>query len=493
MEKNQQGNNVGRRDFLKTTTLAGMAATLPAASVLGQDARGIVRSNSQGRKRNLLFLNDNPATYESMLASIRAIKEYDFNITPVQVKYQKPDDLFQAIKGKEADILLIVLPRVINSAGNLPAAMGDMEIPVIMLPVNLDLIMLEADMVAAFRARGTTAMLANSQAHVLELVKIAAMPRILEGKRAVIYGKPFDSTSVPARNLNEDYVFKHTGVRLQYRPIEELKPLLASVSEESARKEMARWKKDAVKVVEASDQAILDASRLYVLLRSIVDKEGLSSISIDCLSFTFNANRILPLPCLSFTRLRDDGFAAPCEADVCGTLSSMLLQEISQKPSYFCNVSAVDEKRSTAVLRHCVAPLRLMGRNAPPLAYSLRDYHGMGGVTPEVTFPAGAEVTMGGFSKDLKDFVIWPGRLQTRVKDTDRPSFENAPPQYQKMRRYCTNHTEVKFKDVDRFLQNIAGCHHVMVAGSYTNAVRDAMLRMNVNVITPADMAVPEA
>jgi L-fucose isomerase-like protein len=170
----------------------------------------------------------------------------------------------------------------------------------------------------------------------------------------------------------------------------------------------------------------------------------------------------------------------------------MVLQEISQKPSYFCNTSEVNAQNSTAVLRHCVAPLRLMGRNAPPLVYNLRDYHGMGrGVTPEVEFPIGIDVTMGGFSKDLKSFVVWPGKTQSRVKDTDRPSFENAPPAAAKMRRYCSNHLAVKLKDVDSFIQNIAGCHHVMVAGTYTKAIRQEMLRLGVNIIGPSDLTAP--
>ena len=487
--------HVGRRDFIKTTTLAGMAATLPVTSLLAQEPRGALKPSPQGKKRRLIFLTDTPPAYNQITESIRAIKEYEFEITPVVFNPQKVQEAGNSIREiKDADILFIILPRVTTSSGNIPAALGDLDIPIVLLPVNLDLIMLESDMAAHFRARGANAMLANSQAHAIELIKIAAAPRILEGKKIVIYGRPFDSSSIPARNLSEEFVYKRTGARIQYRPVDELKPLLAGVSEESARKEMERWKKEAVQVTEASDQAILDASRLYILLRSIVDKEGLSGISIDCLGFSFTANPILPYPCLSFTRLRDEGITAPCEADVCAGLSSMVLQEISQKPSYFCNVSAVDEQKSSAVLRHCVAPLKLMGREAPQLPYNLRDYHGMGrGVTPEVQFPVGVEVTMGGFNKDFSNFVLWPGRTIARVKDTDRPSFENAPPAYAKMRRYCSNHLEVTIKDMNQFLQGIAGCHHAMVAGSYTNDVRNAMMRMNVRIVGPSDMTTPKA
>jgi L-fucose isomerase-like protein len=254
---------------------------------------------------------------------------------------------------------------------------------------------------------------------------------------------------------------------------------------------MERWKKEAASVVEPKEEALLESCKMYVLLRSILEKEALSGISIDCLSFTFNAKRKLPPPCLAFTRLRDEGFAMPCEADVCGMLSSMILQEISQKPSYFCNVSSVDIEKSSTVLRHCVAPLRLLGRNVPALPFRLRDYHGMGGVTPQVSFPVGLEVTMGGFTKDLKDFVVWPGRIQPGVDDTSRPSFENPAPELKNMRRYCTNRVELRIREADAFFQQIVGIHHVMVAGTYTNALREEMIRMNVNLIGPIDSSAP--
>jgi L-fucose isomerase-like protein len=484
--------HVGRRNFIKTSALAGVVAALPGAGFAAPDAiKGVFKPSPQGAVRNLLFLTDNPKKYEPLVNKIKAIKEFEIAVTPVQINLQKNPDAVNAEQVKNADLILMILPQVTSSSGNIAASMADLvTVPLILLPVNLDLIMLEADVAAQFRSRGINAMLANSEAHVIDLIKISAAPRLLEGKKAVIFGRPYDSSSVPARNLNEDYIYQQTGVRLQYRPVEELKQRLESIDEASAMKEVARWKKEATEVVETTDKAITDASRLYVLLRSIVEKEGLSGISIDCLGFSFNNNPILPYPCLSFTRLRDEGFAVPCEADVCGMLSSMVLQQVSQRPSYFCNVSAVDEQKASVVLRHCVAPLKLMGAQAPALAYRLRDYHGTGrGVTAEIQFPVNVDITMGGFTKDLREFVLWPGKTISRVRDTDRPSFENAPAAYAKMRRYCSNHLEVKIKDTEFFLQRIAGVHHVMVSGNYKKAVHEAMMRMNVKLVGPSEFS----
>ena len=490
-------HNIGRRGFIKVSALAGAAATIPVfgATAAAQSASGAAafgafnayKASPAGNKRNLLFLTGATQRYEPLFEKIRAITEYEIAVSPVQVNLQTSAETVNPNQLRDADVIVMVMPQVATSSGRVAASLPPVSSPVIVFPVNFDFIMLESDVVSQFRSRGVNALLANSENHLIELIKIAAAPRILEGKKALIFGRPFDSTSVPDSAPSEDYVYRHTGLSLKYRPIEELKERLSGISDNTARAEMERWKKEATEVVETTDRAILDSSRLYMLLRSIAKEEQLDGISIDCLSFSFDNNPMLPYPCLPFTRLRDEGFTVPCEAETNGMLSSMVLQGISKRPSYFCNVSEAKEQNGTVVLRHCVSPLKVMGYDAPEMRYRLRDYHGTGrGATAEIQFPIDMDVTMGGFSKDLREFVLWPGRIISRVRDTDAPSFPGS-----NMRKYCTNHLEVRIKDMDSFIQNIAGCHHIMVTGSYRRAVYDAMLRMNVRVIGPSDFSTP--
>jgi hypothetical protein len=49
--------------------------------------------------------------------------------------------------------------------------MADLDIPIIFPPSNLDLIMMDTDLVAAMRTRGANSILANSEAHAIELLK----------------------------------------------------------------------------------------------------------------------------------------------------------------------------------------------------------------------------------------------------------------------------------------------------------------------------------
>jgi L-fucose isomerase-like protein len=306
---------------------------------------------------------------------------------------------------------------------------------------------------------------------------------LLEGQKAVLYGRPFDSTTVTSHNLSEDIIYRRTGVEIKFRPIEELAALYKKIDAKDAIKEMERWKREAKEVAGVPDKAIIDACRLYVLLRSIIDKEGLNAVSIDCLGFTLNPDPVLPYPCLAFSRLRDEGITAACEADVVGMLSSMFLEQISRKPSFMCNLMSVNTSGSKISVSHCVAPLKLNGPDAPRMKYRLHSYHGFGkGAVPEVEFPVNGNVLVGGFSKDLKTFTLWPGQIDSQVKDTENARTKSGP-----INTACANTMDVKIRDAGRFIQNIPGLHQVMVLADYTEIYENALTGMNVKIAGPMD------
>jgi hypothetical protein len=478
---------VGRRNFIKTTALAGVAAAFPATNSAGRDASISNAGQTGAKNKRLLILSDNTKTYEKFVERLQSQSGNNLRISSMQVNYQKPDEIIRILGEQKMDVLLVCLPRLTFNFGSLYDSMGDLHIPVVVLSANPELILIDANLVASLRANGANVMFALSQDQASELIRLIVVPGILEGRRAVLYGRPFDSTTVPAHNLTEESIYQRTGVKVQYRPIAELASLYKKADESAARKEMERWKKDATQIIKVSDETILDVCRLYVQLRSMIEKEGLSAVSIDCLGFTMSPNPVLPYPCLAFARLRDEGITAACEADVCGMLTSMFLEEISRKPSFMCNLMSVDVPRSQIVVSHCVSPLKLNGANAPALKYKLHDYHNFGkGVVTEVDFPSGKEILLGGFSKDLRNFAAWPGRIQSQVKDTEKTSPGNGIGL-----NVCANTMEVKIRDAGRFLQNINGIHQVMVLGDFTKAIGDALYSMNTNLIGPSDFAAP--
>ena len=509
MKNHTKWTQISRRDFFKTTAMAGMAATLPAAGIMGCSAKSVslqnpvgqstltmagVKPSPKGMKRNLLLISDVPERYAKLIDTIKSIREYEIDVIPIKTDFKNPEEILKPVKERDADIIFMRLPGIGMSSRSIAEGIGTLDIPVILLPINNMLIMWETDLAASFRLKDTNALVANSEDHAIELIKILSAPRPLEGQKALVFSKPFGSTSIPSPNLNADYVYKRMGVSIEHRPVDDLKELIKGVDRKAAQKEMERWKKGAKKIVGVTDEMILNSSRMYILLRSLADQKGLSAVSVDCLNFSFSPDTAIPLPCLAFTRLRDEGITAACEADICMMLSSMLLQGVSRRPSFQSNVSSVNLQNSSTILRHCVAPTKIFGSDSPPQPYILKDYHGIGkGGTAEIEYPVGLDVTIGGFSKDLKDFVIWPGRVQAGIDDRATPSFKDAPPEMRKMRKYCTNMAEVKVRDVHDFLKSIAGIHHNMIAGSYGKAISDSLIRMNVNVIAPPDLMPPES
>ena len=497
-------HQIGRRGFIKVSALAGAAAAaIPAVgptAAYGQSSRAAglnrpFKASPSGDRRNVLFLmssagpgmGQKPGSEPAIVNKIREMTDYKVALTFVQTNLLTDAAKISAKQIGDADAIVIMISS--NSPGRVASEMPEVNCPVIIYPVNFDFIMLEADVTAQFRAIGVNALLANSDNHLIELLKIMMAPRILEGKKAVIFGRRLDSTSVPYVAVDEDAILKRTGMSLSFRPTEELEERLKGIGESEARTEMDRWKREATEVVETTDEAMLNTCRLYVLMKRIFQEEKLDGMSIDCLSFTFGNAKGIPHPCLAFTRLRDEGYAVPCEADVVGMITSMILEKIAKRPSYTANPSEIKDEKSTIILRHCVAPLKVMGYDAPAAPYRIRDYHGMGGTTAEVQFPIGVEITFGVLNKTLSEFTLWSGRIIDRVRDTDAPSFPggNSP-----MRKYCTNHLEAKIYDKDTLLQNLGGVHNFMVTGGgYTKAIREALMRMNIRVFGPSNFSAP--
>jgi hypothetical protein len=509
MSKDKERLCIGRRDFIKTTAMAVVGSTLAGPSIYARETGILSRSQfggSYGEKNNkLLCLSEFPEEHLKMIDSIRSDHGIDLQVSLIEVNFENPWDLVESIQNEGADILFVCLGhRFIFNYGVLYRYMGNLDIPILVYSPDQDLIMIDANLVAELRLAGANVKLAVSEMEVIEILREVAFPRYIRsnwekeaietlegipspsfilGRKALIYSSPFDSISVPSHNLTEEYVYDHTGVEIGFRPLDELMTRLEDVDESSATEEMERWRDEATGVDEVPSSVLLDQCRLYILLRSIIEEEGLSAISIDCLRFTLNSSPILPIPCLAFARLRDEGITASCEADVCGLLSSMVFETISERPSFFANVASVDKQRSSTVLRHCAAPLKLMGLDSPQQPYKLHDYHGFGnGLTPKVEFPIGIDVTMGSYTKDLKGFLVWPGTTCTGIDDTDEPMFPDS-----NIRRFCSNRVEIEIGDVDRFFQNIANLHHIMVTGNYTEEFEDIMSIENISIIGPLD------
>jgi hypothetical protein len=99
---------VDRRDFIKATTLAGMAGTLSGAHRLAQDTPMFSKPRNAGKTRKVLFVSDSPSGYEKLINSIKSIREYEFQVIPIQLSLQqKPQEVAASVREMSPDILMI--------------------------------------------------------------------------------------------------------------------------------------------------------------------------------------------------------------------------------------------------------------------------------------------------------------------------------------------------------------------------------------------------
>jgi hypothetical protein len=97
-------------------------------------------------------VSDSLSNSEKLIDSIKAIREYAFQVIPIQASLQqKPQEVVLSVREQSPDILLVrpTVRTALGNIGNIAVSMAELDIPIILLPVNFDLIMMDSDMVKA--------------------------------------------------------------------------------------------------------------------------------------------------------------------------------------------------------------------------------------------------------------------------------------------------------------------------------------------------------
>ncbi len=107
------------------------------------------------------------------------------------------------------------------------------------------------------------------------------------------------------------------------------------------------------------DQEQLDRSfRLLCALEDIVDENKADSIAVRCWPETFVDYGCAA--CGPMAMMNQSGVPSACEADVYGSVTTLMLQELVDEPVWMADLVDVDEADDTAVLWHCgLAPLSM--------------------------------------------------------------------------------------------------------------------------------------
>lgn len=277
----------------------------------------------------------------------------------------------------------------------------------------------------------------------------------------VLIVMPGTSRSAAAEAFRKQY-----GTDIRIIDYKALKAAFEAADARAARKAAEEFSRRALRVVEPKQADIEASLRLHLGISDLLAKERANAIAIDCLG-GFRRGDLPAYPCVSFSRLNDEGRYGVCEADLLSTMTQLLLTSFSGKPG-FVSDPVFDTSRNEIIHAHCVSATALHGVGGPSSPYIIRTHmEDNKGVSMQVLVPIGDTVTCGKFL-DATRFALSTGQVVGNVDDA----------------RGCRTKFRTRVADAARMLENFTGgLHRVVVFGDYSQAIRQMSRLMGFQVI----------
>ncbi len=256
------------------------------------------------------------------------------------------------------------------------------------------------------------------------------------------------------------------GTTFRYIEYADLKAAYDRIGEDAARKEADRYAAAALRIVEPSREQIYRGTRFYLGVKELLEREGSNGITIDCLG-GINRGELPGYPCISFSRLDDEGLFGACQADLGCTMTELLLTPFTGKPGFLFNV-VIDTSRNEIIQSHCTAPTSMRGIGAPPEPYILRTHlETSEGAAVQVLMPIGEAMTVARFLEP-KRLVTFSAEAIANVTSVEG----------------CRTQLRTRVKNARKILNGFKGIvHRVSYYGDYADAIEKMGRLMAFDVI----------
>jgi hypothetical protein len=165
---------------------------------------------------------------------------------------------------------------------------------------------------------------------------------------------------------------------------------------------------NAKELIEPTKADILEAAQQYAVLRRLMAAQ-------DCQGISLTGCLIAKPPCLAASKLRDEGIVATCEGCSHGVLGELVSFLLFNRPTFIQDPSP-NTINNTLIGAHCTSPTKLEGCDQPYRApYLIRNYHTRQGVSMQVLWPEGKDVTVLQFGWPKKTLMIGTGRVVSNI------------------------------------------------------------------------------
>lgn len=141
----------------------------------------------------------------------------------------------------------------------------------------------------------------------------------------------------------------------------------------------------------ATEEDVVNGIKSYAVARAILEREEGDGISMDCLGALGSTN--VSLPCISWSKMLDQGIPAACEADLGACVTHALVQQLFDRPG-FQQDPVPETARQCLIGAHCSCPTRLAGFDRPAEPFDIRHHHGNRDAVPHPVWRTGQRMTV---------------------------------------------------------------------------------------------------
>ncbi|MBC7326843.1 hypothetical protein H5T87_01840 [bacterium] len=240
--------------------------------------------------------------------------------------------------------------------------------------------------------------------HLFEVIKS------LEQSKILVVTDGADLTPV-TRKVQELF-----GTMVEGVSSDEVNAVYRRIRNSSAQEWADKWIKEAKKVVEPTQEDILKAAKMYLALKSIMERKSGDAITVNCLGLVYGG-KLEAYPCLAFFQLNNEGSTGCCEADVDSTITQLMMRYMTGRPGYISD-PVLDTATNRIIYAHCVAMNRAFGPNGPSNPYIIRSHaEDNKGASVQSLLPLGEKITTLRISIWDNTILLHTGKTVANIDD----------------------------------------------------------------------------
>ena len=291
----------------------------------------------------------------------------------------------------------------------------------------------------------------HDRINVLERTLLAF--QALHGQRLGIIGAPSDW--LISSGCDREKVWEKMGIEIVDLPIERLIANFEKTDVDPAAVDTLLKVPCREGMEEKVRTALPDAERIYRALKTLVEEEHLSGLTLRCFELLSTLGNT---GCLALARLNSEGIVATCEGDIPAMLTMVIARSIAGQSGFQCNPSRLDPVTREMYLAHCTLPLSM----AKTYNFDTHFESGIGvGIHGEL--PTGP-VTLFKLSGSLDRCFIERADLVRNAYSTN----------------LCRTQVIIRLQEGSQsipeyFLRKPIGNHHVLLTGDHTVVLRSLM------------------